>query len=302
MTSWFQTEDAKRFFDELKCVEAFRCSTPNASVQGYLQQEPGFIKGFFSRRAIVLGGLIIKPGTRNTEVKELLTKLKSASKDAIYIEIRNEFDYSPYKDAFLASGFTYEPHYNVKILCDSNKKALGRMDENRRRQIKRATDSGIQCKFADEMDEVVAFYNMLKKHYSEKVKKPLFPLEFFERIISDDYGKLLLATQNSKIIGGMLQVSTEDTVYDYYACGLDSQYLVESPSVMLYWKTINNAISNGQSVFDTMGAGVPGVNYGVRDFKLRFGGELVEYGRYTYINKPLLYKIGKAGLKLLSLI
>ena len=46
-----------------------------------------------------------------------------------------------------------------------------------------------------------------------------------------------------------------------------------------------------------MGAGVPGVPYGVRDFKAEFGGEMVEHGRFLNVRKPLLYAIGKIAVK-----
>jgi hypothetical protein len=55
---------------------------------------------------------------------------------------------------------------------------------------------------------------------------------------------------------------------------------------------IQYAIQHQLPVFDTMGAGKPGVPYGVRDFKLRFGGDLVEHGRFLHINKPTLYRLG----------
>ena len=51
-----------------------------------------------------------------------------------------------------------------------------------------------------------------------------------------------------------------------------------------------------------MGAGEPGVPYGVRDFKSEFGGKLVEHGRFLCVKKPLLYKIGVLGVKLLKKI
>ena len=51
-----------------------------------------------------------------------------------------------------------------------------------------------------------------------------------------------------------------------------------------------------------MGAGTPDSDYGVREFKSKFGGELVEYGRYVKINKPLLFSIGKFGLKVLGVL
>ena len=59
---------------------------------------------------------------------------------------------------------------------------------------------------------------------------------------------------------------------------------------------------DGFSVFDMMGAGKPDEDYGVRDFKARFGGKLVEEGRFVHIAHPLLYKIGKWGVKLLKKI
>ncbi len=45
-----------------------------------------------------------------------------------------------------------------------------------------------------------------------------------------------------------------------------------------------------------MGAGKSGTDYGVRDYKLQFGGHLVEYGRFIRIERPSLYRIGKMGL------
>jgi len=53
-------------------------------------------------------------------------------------------------------------------------------------------------------------------------------------------------------------------------------------------------------VFDFMGAGNPYENYGVRDFKKRFGGEIVEYGRFIKINNSFLYKIGEFGLNIIK--
>ena len=53
--------------------------------------------------------------------------------------------------------------------------------------------------------------------------------------------------------------------------------------------------------FDMMGAGTPDNAYGVRDFKARFGGTEVEHGRFKHISRPLLYKLGEWGVKLLKM-
>jgi hypothetical protein len=47
-----------------------------------------------------------------------------------------------------------------------------------------------------------------------------------------------------------------------------------------------------------MGAGKPGSEYGVRDYKIQFGGELIEYGRYIRINQKLLYHIGRKVIEI----
>ena len=49
-----------------------------------------------------------------------------------------------------------------------------------------------------------------------------------------------------------------------------------------------------------MGAGKPDEGYGVREFKSKFGGELLEHGRFLYICKPSLYRLGKFIVKKLK--
>lgn len=51
-----------------------------------------------------------------------------------------------------------------------------------------------------------------------------------------------------------------------------------------------------------MGAGKPDEGYGVRDFKKKFGGMLVEDGRYLAVLNPVLYNVGKIGIKILKSI
>jgi lipid II:glycine glycyltransferase (peptidoglycan interpeptide bridge formation enzyme) len=62
---------------------------------------------------------------------------------------------------------------------------------------------------------------------------------------------------------------------------------------------IEYALQNGIGTVDFMGAGKPGRDYGVRDYKLKFGCELLEQGRFLKIQSPLLYRTGETGLKLI---
>ena len=57
---------------------------------------------------------------------------------------------------------------------------------------------------------------------------------------------------------------------------------------------------NNLRKFDFMGAGKSNEDYGVRDFKAKFGGELKEHGRFIKINNPFLYSLGKLALGLIK--
>lgn len=269
-------------------------------VVGYIQAEKG-LKSFFSRRAIINGGLLLHPSIGQHALQALLQALKQRTRKAIYVEIRNLYDYSTYATTLAQFGCAYQPHLNIQIPCDTWEQALKRMDSNRYRVLSKPMPKGLTHKMAQYPAQVKEFYYMLQKHYQQKVRKPLFPYPFFETMIMGETGKLLLLYKDDKMIGGMVLLYWPNTaLYDYYVCALDDEYRELSPSVWLYGLAIQYAIKHQLPVFDTMGAGKPGVPYGVRDFKLRFGGNLVEYGRFLCINKPLLYRLGVFALSLVA--
>ena len=69
---------------------------------------------------------------------------------------------------------------------------------------------------------------------------------------------------------------------------------------MANYAAIRHAADNGFVRYDMMGGGSPGEDYGVRDFKAQFGGTLVEHGRFLYVCRPIIYKLGKAVINLIS--
>ena len=81
---------------------------------------------------------------------------------------------------------------------------------------------------------------------------------------------------------------------------MDSEFKDQYPSIMATLAAIEYANQNNISLFDFMGAGQPKEKYGVRDFKARFGGDLVEHGRYLKVLNPVLYAVGKLGLTIMS--
>jgi lipid II:glycine glycyltransferase (peptidoglycan interpeptide bridge formation enzyme) len=267
-----------------------------------LLKEPG-IKGYFSRRAIVYGGPVLTENNNEYCLEYLINSITNEFiKKSIYIEIRCLNNYGIFKDVFFRNGWKYVPYQNFRVDCSDKKQLYSRLGNNRKREIKKAINSGVTIKEAENVSEINEFYFILQKLYNQKIKKPLFSKKFFEKIFNKGFGKYFLVIYNNKIIGGIIcPILKGRCIYEFYVCGWDEEYKEQYPSTMATWAAMEFANKNHIPIFDFMGAGISGMDYGVRDYKSRFGGELVEYGRYIKIANPILYKIGRLALKFMKL-
>lgn len=271
-------------------------------IQGYIQKDGGKFKQFLSRRAIINGGPYLVEGITDKDVKELLLKsINGLRKKVIYIETRNFNDYTKFRSIFEECGFRYEPHYDYIIKTDSIEIAEENLGKSRKRDIKSSIKNGATIVEDPSKDQIEAFFYILRNLYKTKVKTPLFPLDFFIKLSQESFSKFILVEYKGEILGGTVCVFDDETVYEWFACGKDGVYKNVFPSTLATWSGIKFAAETGHSCFDMMGAGAPGDNgYGVRDFKAKFGGELVEHGRFKYIcNKPL-YALGKLAVNIMK--
>lgn len=306
VATWFQTRKAFDFFDGLSFLEAIAYGVENNGelkgvVVGYIQKDGGRIKRFFSRRAIILGGPLLADDIEDEELALLLGTLKSKlKKKAIYIETRNFNDYSRWKSVFLTNGFDYEPHLNFHVRCDDWNEVEHNIGKHRRRYIRLSLNNGATIVEYPTKEQVDDFYLVLKELYKTKIKAPLFPCEFFEKLYAMDSCRYVLVEYNNKIVGGSVCIFTNHAVYEWFACGKDGENKNIYPSSLTKYAGIKFAHEKGCKVFDMMGAGKPNEKYGVRDFKSEFGGDLVEHGRNIFVCDHLLYNLGKLGVKILK--
>lgn len=309
MTNWFQTDECLEFYEFLGFIEPFECSVSKdgmikGRIVGYIQKDGGKVKQFLSRRTIINGGPMLAEDITPEELETLLDECKKALKGkAIYVESRNFEDYSKFKEIFNRCGWRYEPHYNFHIGTSSSETVEANLGKSRKRDIRTSLRDGATYGEAQGIDEVKSLYDILKRLYSTKVKTPLFPWEFFEKLYHSPCGKVFVVRFEGRIVGGTVCVCGDDTVYEWFACGEDGISKSVFPSTLATYAGIRYAAENGYRRFDMMGAGTPGDGgYGVRDFKAKFGGELVEHGRFKLILNPLLYRLGTIGVKLLKKI
>lgn len=305
--SWFQSYDCYEFYKKNDVMKPFALGVNMngelvALVCGYIIADGGFIKRFMSRRAIILGGPIFHPLVSEEAVGLLLQQLqKNLDSKSIYVEIRNFHDYGIYKNVFEKWKFQYQPHLNFHLNSSDCDVAFNNLKPNKRRYIRLSVKEGTEWHITEDKNEITDLYNILKQLYQQKVKTPLFSLSFFHTLSEVTNTKFLVVKYNNKIVGGgVFVVLSEKCIYEWFVCGEDRQYKNVYPSICATWGGIEYAAQNGIPLFDFMGAGKPDIEYGVRDFKAEFGGTLVEHGRFCYVANPMLFFIGRLGVKLLK--
>lgn len=307
----FQTLAMYKFWEGLDNHEPFIYSAfdndgdLSVVLSGVILKEGNSIKGKLTKRAIIFGGPLLsqKAGTADA-LLEVLNEVENDLKSkAIYIETRNLVDFSVYRNIFEKAGWQYKPHLNFHVDCTDEAIMRKNMSKSKMRQIKKSLKTGAEIIVADNLEHIKSFYEILDNLYKTKVKTPLPDFSFFKRFFESGIGKYLLIRYESKIIGGiMCPILKDKVIYEWYVCGIDGEINDIYPSILATWAAMDYANKNNIPRFDFMGAGSPDKDYGVREFKSKFGGEQVEHGRFFKVFNPLLYNVGKTGVKILKSI
>lgn len=317
--TWFQTPEAYEFYAAVSNELApFALGIEEDGhlvgvIVGYTTQEKNPIKQLLTCRSIIIGGPLLDEHISDEALSALLgavaqcpASLLIASSPhrltkPIYIETRNFHDYSKWRNIFEQCGFAYQPHLNFHVDTTSPEIVDQNLGKSRKRDIRTTIRDGVTPVYQPTIEQVRAYYDILLDLYKTKVKTPLFKWEWFEQLYKVNSARFILTELEGKIVGGTVCMELPGkALYEWFACGIDGVYPHIYPSTYATYLGIKYAAENGCKIFDMMGAGKPDEAYGVRDFKAKFGGEPVEYGRFLYIRKPLLYWIGKMGVKLLK--
>jgi len=262
--------------------------------------KPGFLSSL-SKRAVMMQAPIFD---EIQAIDFLLAEYAKIMKHkVVYSEVRNHYSDDRVNVVMSNNGFNFIPHYNIIVDCKDPDKIWAKISESKRRQIKKALKNGVIIEENPNIKQIKEFYNILKNLYNNKVKKPLVPFEYFQALykicVPKNKTRFFLVVKESRVIGGIVcPISGNKCIHENYIAGLDEEYKDSYPSVMATWAAIDYACKNGITEFDFMGAGSPDEDYGVRDFKAKFGGSLVEPGRFIATHSILKNWIAINGFKL----
>lgn len=304
-SSPFQT---KEFYDIINSVDEYNSHAVAIEDDEELRafalvtiQKGRGISGFFSRRGIIYGGPLLSldnPTANNLLLNELYSNFK---REAIYFETRDFFDYHDFSGFFKKNGWEYSSYLNVKLGLQnkSREEILSAMKYNRKREIRISLESGATYKACEKLEELKEVYKLLHNLYKEVVKLPLPPFVFFFNAMNSSICKIFIVEHNNTIIGGSVCFFLPGKeIYTMYYCGDRNYHKKIYPTHLSILAAIEFALTQKIRTLDFMGAGKKEIDYGVRQYKLEFGGDLVEHGRFSKISQPFLYCLGKTGLKM----
>jgi CelD/BcsL family acetyltransferase involved in cellulose biosynthesis len=258
----------------------------------------------FTTRAVVYGSVLCAPGSEGRRALDALLQAYAAGapRSVLFTELRNVSDMSAAQPVLKACGFAHEDHLNYLIdLHRAPEAVLQSFGRRTRKKIRRGLRRGdVRIEAVDNREGVSLCYRLLRKSYAA-ARVPLADRALFEAAFEILYPrgmiKLLLARIGDAYVATSAELIYKDTIYGWYS-GVDRDFSSYVPNELLMWYILRWGAENDYRVYDFGGAGKPEEEYGVRDFKAKFGGELVCYGRNLRVHAPVRLAAGKAGYEI----
>lgn len=298
-TSVFQTSDMAEVYRRTKGYAPSMVAAINEETSEILAsllavtitEKKGFFKSFTSHTTI-RGNPIFKSGKEGTEAAIMLMNNfnKVIDQDSLYTRVYLTDKSSELETILLKNGFVFEDWLNFLIDLNRPEEDIWRsIHKSRRKGITRAVEKiGLTIEEVTDHDQIKTFYSLLTETY-KNAKLPLKDISLFEGIfdilVRKGMAKFLMAKKENVYIAGRLILTYKGTIYDWYAGSL-KDYLSFYPNEFLIWHILKWGSEKGYHTFDFGGAGSPTEEYGVRTFKERFGGKLVNHGRFTNVHHP----------------
>lgn len=250
-------------------------------------------------RSVVYGGALWDPNPDGQKgLSQLLAHYKHEVRNRnLFTEIRNLSDTDGVQPIMRRSEFFYEDHLNY--LIDLNRPPDEIM-EGMRKRTRKHISSGIRkgdvtVQAVESRRFLSDCYALIEKAY-RRARIPVAPSSLFESafdvLCSKGMALFLLARVEDIPVAASVELLYKDVVYGWYS-GMDRSYSSYTPNEMLMWHILRWGSEHGYRIYDFGGAGKPDEDYGVRRFKSKFGGELVSYGRNTYVGSRFYLRLSE---------
>lgn len=260
---------------------------------------------YLTTRAVVYGSVLRAPGDEGQEALAALlrTYAQGVDRAPLFTELRNLTNLEAAQPILRECGFHYEEHLNYLIGLDRPPEAIFQgIGSRTRKNIRRGLKHGeVTIEEVKERERVNTCYEILSQTY-QAAEVPLADRSLFEAAFDVLHPKGMVRFTLAHVGEAPVAVSVEllykDVVYGWYG-GVDRAYSAHVPNELVMWHILEWGATNGYRVYDFGGAGKPDEEYGVRDFKAKFGGELVSFGRNVRVHARWRLRLSEWGYRLL---
>lgn len=255
-------------------------------------------------RSIAYGSVLCRDDPRGRDaLRLLLTNYAEETRHrSLFTELRNLHDLGDLRGSLEGCGYVYEDHLDYLLDLDRPAEVIleGIGRKTRKAIRKGLRDGHVHVTEVADRSELADLYELLRQTYGN-ARVPLADRSLFEAA-SDVLGprgmvKLFLARVQGAPAACSVELRYKDVIYGWYG-GTDRAYGRYIPNEMLTWHVLEWGAGSDARTYDFGGAGRPGEAYGVRDFKAKFGGELVSFGRYVRVHSPNRLRLSRLGYRL----
>jgi serine/alanine adding enzyme len=257
----------------------------------------------WSSRNILYGGLLIdEKACPSDALAGLLRTYDGLVRHGVLLtEIRNLRSTESIRPSMEKAGYGYRDYLNYLFDLTRGPDALfAGFSTSCRRNIRKAESLGIRAVEIEDQGRLGLFYGLIQKTYA-RARVPYADYSLFKRTFEllrpKGMAAFYLGYLGDEAVAGRAVFLFKNVVYDWYA-GSDPAHFKTYANEFLVWHAIRTAAKAGFNTYDFGGAGYPDEPYGVRDFKSRFGGELVHFGRYSKVYSKFRFDAARAGYRI----
>ena len=256
-------------------------------------------------RAVAYGGAACTDGeTGGQALGELLTAYRRQASHVLFTEVRHISDAPDVRAGLRTAGFAHERHLNYLIRLDRPEADLWRaLSRSARQRIRSGERKGVVVEAVAATSDARGSagartaYDILDQVY-RRARVPLADRSLFDAALSvlgpGGMCRLVIARLGDRALGARFVLLHKGRMIDWYA-GSDRSFATFSPNEVLVWHVLCWGREQGFDLFDFGGAGRPDEHYGPREFKAKFGGELVDFGREVLVHTPMRLRLSRAG-------
>lgn len=257
-------------------------------------------------RTNVFGGILVNRGPDGE--KAMIDLLKAYQRDSgrrsIFTEIRNMSPIEGYQPLLNHLKFTFEEQLNYIIdLTPPPDEVFERIGKRTRKNIRNGRNKGeVNIITVEDRAGVLESYELLQNSYYH-AQVPLSDVTLFTTAFDQLMPKGMIKVRNAMVGDSAAATSIElyykDLIFGWYS-GMDREFSSFVPNELLMAEILESGSKSGYRKYDFGGAGKSDEDYGVRQFKAKFGGDLVNYGRNTWVPSPLIFSVTNFGYEIVQ--